>query len=223
MKRNKLWTIICITGLPWLAIFAAGGIYLQQWYMSNYARAPTQIESFDDVKMVLGYACLAWFWVLIKNLSFLGDEPIGLFTWLKKNKYEPPSTSSRKRRAQYPEIPKELLSTVPDGLVLGKKDKYFVRVPIKKGNTLNGIIMGSTGCGKSVLLLTMLLYQLNHKPKPKELFDPMSFFILDIKPELAKKSVVIKGNDKVRVMNPLNRSSYGWDVYYRLNSLEKHL
>ena len=144
------------------------------------------------------------------------SRKIGLFTWLEKYKYEPPESSSRKRKAQYPDIDSELLSDIPDGLVLGRKGKQFVRVPLKRGNILNAIIMGSTGCGKSVLLLTMLIYQLHHKPKKNESFEPMVFFALDIKPELAKKSCVIKGNKKVHVMNPLDRSSYGWDVYYHL-------
>ena len=97
-------------------------------------------------------------------------------------------------------------------MVVGKKGDQYVRVAIKKGDTLNGIIMGSTGCGKSVLLLTMLLYQNHISP------DPMTFFVLDIKPDLARKSVVIKGNQKVRTMDPENRNTYGCDVYYRLKA-----
>lgn len=154
----------------------------------------------------------------MKNLMHIEDsKPIGLLTWLSNYKYEPSEISTRKKRkAQHPPIDEYLLSQEPDGLVLGKYHKYFVRVPIKKGNIQNMILMGAPGCGKSVLLITTLLYQLTYKVKNKTK-DSMTFYCIDIKPELAMKSCFIKGNKRVKVMNPVDRSTYGWNPYYRLN------
>lgn len=222
MKKKKKWSpwnVLCLTGIPWVLIFMAIGIYLEQCLTGKYLTVNSyEIHTNEDLKIIILCTFVGWVIVFTKNLKFLDTpHPIGLFTWMTDYYYEPPAESGRKRRAQYPEIPDELLSDAPDGLVLGRKGKKYVRVPLKKGNILNAIIMGSTGCGKSVLLLTMLLYQLHHKPKKNENFKPMVFFCLDIKPELAKKSSVI-GSKNIHVMNPQDRSSYGWDVYYRLNS-----
>ena len=218
MKRKRsAWEIFCFTGLPWFFITVIAGIFIERWWFIEYKRRSFEITSLSDIKEILFIALIVMLLICLKNLMWIStSRKIGLFTWLEKYKYEPPESSSRKRKAQYPDIDSELLSDIPDGLVLGRKGKQFVRVPLKRGNILNAIIMGSTGCGKSVLLLTMLIYQLHHKPKKNESFEPMVFFALDIKPELAKKSCVIKGNKKVHVMNPLDRSSYGWDVYYHL-------
>ena len=220
MKRKRsTWEIVCITGIPWFFITVIAGIFVEKWWYTEHKGRVFEITSLSDIKALLGIAAAVTLLIFVKNSMWIGSsKKIGLFTFLDKWKYEPAEISSRKRKAQYPDIDPELLSDTPDGLVIGRKGKQFVRVPLKKGNILNCIIMGSTGCGKSVLLLTMLLYQLHHKPKKGESFEPMTFFALDIKPELAKKSCVIKGNKKVYVMNPLDRSSYGWDVYYRLNA-----
>ncbi len=217
--KRTLWSIICLTGIPWFVIITSIGAMLKKWYCATYTRRPFDITGVSDLYSIMIYAGLGTILIFLKNLMFLADDrPIGLLTWTHKYQYKPPMISVQKRKAQYPEIDPELLSDNPDGLVIGRKGKQFVRVPLKKGNILNCIIMGSTGCGKSVLLLTMLLYQLHHKPKKGESFKPMVFFALDIKPELAKKSCIIKGNKKVHVMNPQDRSSYGWDPYYRLKA-----
>ena len=218
MKRKRnVWEIICLTGAPWFFITVIAGIFLKRFWYTEYKRLSFEITSLSDIKEILLIAALIMLLIFVKNLMWLNSsKKIGLFTWLEKWKYEPPELSSRKRKAQYPDIDPDLLSDIPDGLVLGRKGKKFVRVPLKKGNILNAILMGSTGCGKSSLLLSMLIYQLHHKPKENENFSPMVFFALDIKPELAEKSCIIKGNQKVHVMNPLDRSTYGWDVYYRL-------
>lgn len=221
-KRRKwtLWSVLCLTGAPWMVILTIAGIYIKACYIDKYTRgAPFEIRTFDDIKDVVTYAGLAVFIIFMRNLMWLkSDRPIGLLTWIDKYQYEPPSESSRKRKAQYPDVPDELLSDEPDGLVLGCVKEKYLRVALKRGNILNSIIIGSTGCGKSVLILSMLLFQLHHEPKTGESFEPMVFFALDIKPELAKKSVKIAGNKGVHVMNPLDRSSYGWDVYYRLTT-----
>lgn len=219
MRKRSKWEKFCVFGIPWFFVFLGILIFIKKMWYADILHRSFKISSFDDIKLQVAIAGVCWFLLYLKNLIMLTTSvKIGLFTWTNRYKYEPEKNSWRKRLAQYPEIDPELLSPVPDGLVLGKKDKNYVRVPLKKGNILNSIIMGSTGCGKSVLLLTMMLFQLHHKPKSKEAFDPMVFYALDIKPELARKSCRIFGNDRVHVMNPLDRSSYGWDPYYRLTA-----
>ncbi len=225
-RRWTLWSIICLTGAPWMGIFTTAGICLKSWYTENYVRGrPFDPWRLSDIEDVLWLAALGWMIVVFKNMMWLkSDRPIGLLTWIDKYKYEPPSESSRKRKAQYPDVPDELLSDEPDGLVLGRVGKRFLRVPLKIGNILNAVILGSAGTGKSTILLTILIYQLNHARLVSEYgyesgdsFEPMTFYATDIKPELARKSTFIEGNPRVRVMDPQDRSTYGWDVYYNLS------
>lgn len=217
-KKWTLWSILCFTGILWFFIFTATFFYLKRWYCSNYTRRPFEIRGIEDVKDILLYAALCVGFVFLRNLMHLNDEkPISLFTWLEKYRYEPMKESSRKRKAQHPAVDKEFLSKTPDGLVLGKFGNRFVRVPLRKGNIQNAIIMGAPGCGKSVLILTTLIYQLTYLVT-KNIEERMTFFCIDIKPELARKSCFVKGNKAVKVMNPMNRTTYGWDPFYNLNS-----
>lgn len=193
------------------------GIYIKWQYYNYDGRLEFAIKSIRDIEDIITLSFFFWGFVFLKNLMHIEDsKPIGLLTWLSNYKYEPSEISTRKRKAQHPPIDEYLLSQEPDGLVLGKYHKYFVRVPIKKGNIQNMILMGAPGCGKSVLLITTLLYQLTYKVKNKTK-DSMTFYCIDIKPELAMKSCFIKGNKRVKVMNPVDRSTYGWNPYYRLN------
>ena len=139
---------------------------------------------------------------------------MGWLTWMEPLRYEPPEESARRYKAQHPVVDAEFLSDEPTGLVLGTQGKKYVRVPISKGNIQNAIIMGAPGCGKSVLLLSTLINQLNVVPEDER----MTFFAIDIKPELAKKSVAYRGNPRVKVMNPMDRTTYGWNPYYNLSS-----
>lgn len=218
MKHKwTLWNVICLSGVIWFFIAVFMGIYIKWQYYNYDGRLEFAIKSIRDIEDIITLSFFFWGFVFLKNLMHIEDsKPIGLLTWLSNYKYEPPEISTRKRKAQHPPIDEYLLSQEPDGLVLGKYHKYFVRVPIKKGNIQNMILMGAPGCGKSVLLITTLLYQLTYKVKNKTK-DSMTFYCIDIKPELAMKSCFIKGNKRVKVMNPVDRSTYGWNPYYRLN------
>ncbi len=220
-KRKKwtIWSVFCFTGIPWLLIFTVGGIYLKKCYWEKRAISSLiEFTGLEDIKTIVQYAALGWMIVFLRNLIFAtSDKPIGLFTWLDKYKYEPLAESSRKRKAQHPPVDDEYLSKTPDGLVLGRQGKNYVRFPIKKGHALSTIILGTPGSGKSTLLLTTLIYQLNKKESPKN--DPEDdrqvFFILDCKPELLRKSSR-PGDKHIRELSIMDRSKWGWNPYYGL-------
>ena len=213
MRKRGIWEWICITGILWCPIITAGCIALK--YVWCVIRGRECVIYYDDLRPLLAVSVLACLTIFLKNMLWL-DTPrkIHLCTWMNSLDYESLRITERKYNAMYPQINEEYLSDMPDGLVLGRKGKQFVRVLLEKGNILNAIIMGAPGTGKSSLLLTTLLYQYHLSPDKED----TTVFALDIKPELAKKSVVIKGNDRVKVMDPNDRETYGWDVYYRLSS-----
>ncbi len=216
--NNKLLKLIGIS-LVWFAIFTALGIYAKKWWVANYGRGSFEIETVEDIYGILGLAAMGAMLVFVLSLPHKSPD---MFSWMDKIEYEP--NDFRKRKAAHPDPDPEFLSSEPDGLVLGKWRGKFVRVKLQKGNILNAIIMGGPGCGKSVLIETMILYQWHHKPKKKEKFEPMTFYCTDIKPELAiKGQVIVNGRnigdqEMLHVMNPDDRLTYGWDPYYKLTN-----
>lgn len=216
-RRWNAWSIFCCTGFLWFVIFAFSGIWAKKCYWEYFYHREWMPQSKADILNILFYSGLGWLAVVAKTLIWLdSDTKIGLFTWLRKYKYVPRDETSLRREAQYPPVPDELLSNTPGYMTLARVGKKYVKPAVGKGNILNALILGSAGCGKSVLLLTWLLSIHHLKPKKGGRIEPISSFWADIKPELARKSVKIRGNKRVKVMNPLDRSTYGWDVYYRL-------
>lgn len=217
-KRWTLWSAICTSGIPWFIFsFFATKRGIQILYCFYYGK-PKIIHTISDLKVPFLIAGFLWIFVLIGNFSWIySTRKIGLFTWMFTYRPEYEVMSYRKQNALYPQVDTEYLSKKPTGLILGKYKGKYVCYPLKKGNILNTIIMGTPGSGKSALLLSTLITQLNNQFFLKENEEPMTFFALDIKPELAIKSTMITGNDNVHVMNPLERDSYGWDVYYQLS------
>lgn len=130
---------------------------------------------------------------------------------LKKNVT---SISDSKRQAMYKKVTKSdnLLSSKPEGLIFGVQGKQYVTMPIGKEGVRDGvsaIVLGSPGSGKSVFLTNFLLNNFNQK-------NPTPVFCLDIKPELARKSVIMKDNEKVKIVDFTDRSKAGWDVYFAI-------
>ena len=130
---------------------------------------------------------------------------------LKKNVT---SISDSKRQAMYKKVTKSdnLLSSKPEGLIFGVQGKQYVTMPIGKEGVRDGvsaIVLGSPGSGKSVFLTNFLLNNFNQK-------NPTPIFCLDIKPELAKKSVIMKDNEKGKIVDFTDRSKAGWDVYFAI-------
>lgn len=116
--------------------------------------------------------------------------------------------SAQKRVAMYPKVPAELLSKEPEGIILGKYKNQYVREDLKE--TLHYCILGAPGSGKtSTIILDTLLANF---AAGKNMFN---VFAVDVKGELNQKSIEAY-SENVHVVDPDNRNSCGWDVYYRL-------
>ena len=129
--------------------------------------------------------------------------------------------------AAYPDIPAQYASKAPTELVLGKHKGKYAYCPLIKGSLPNGIILGSPGSGKSVLLLGWLYSMLfrneiakKSHSKPSSFYN---FFIVDIKGELYEKLLGIKAEDykatehpDFHVIAPSVKDSFGYDVFYKL-------
>lgn len=122
--------------------------------------------------------------------------------------------SNSKKQAMYKKVEKNdnLLTNKPEGLILGKQGKKYVSFPVGKEGQKDGVsavVLGSPGSGKSVFLTNFLLNNFIQK-------NPTPVFCLDIKPELARKSVAINENKKVKVVDLTDRDKAGWDIYFSI-------
>ena len=219
MRSNlsRLWRLLCISGIPWLGMFILAGIRIKSWYYSNYYHQLFVIRGKNDIRDILIYSILLWWIVVLRNGIWENtDQQIGLFTWLEKYHYTPQKVSSRKIEAMHPSIAPEYLSDTPDGLVLARKGKKYVRFPIAKGHALSSILLGTPGSGKSTILLTTLLWQLQFF-NPKKGKERQVFFILDCKPELRRKASY-RWDKHIRELSIRDRSQFGWDPYYNLDN-----
>ena len=112
--------------------------------------------------------------------------------------------SSNKSKAMRPDVDKRLLYKKPTGITLGKyKDKY-VCYDLNNSNA-HMMLIGGSGSGKSsCYAINMIL------SNPR-----LSIFAVDIKGELHQKGVKYT-DDKAIVFNPQDRTTYGYDPFYRL-------
>lgn len=126
--------------------------------------------------------------------------------------------SDTKRQAMYKRICKAdgLLSPRPEGLIFGTQGNKYVTFPLGKENMRDGvsaIVLGSPGSGKSVFLINFLLNNFMQQ-------NPIPVFVLDIKPELARKSVSMD-NKNIKIVDFIDRSKAGWDVYFAIDNSTK--
>ena len=105
---------------------------------------------------------------------------------------------------RYPTVDKKLISVKPTGIIFGKyKHRYVCKRPDEDGHV---IILGGSGSGKSsTVIIPMLLCN-----------EDIGSFCIDIKGELSYKASDYTDSNTV-IFNPLNRFSYGYDVFYALS------
>lgn len=225
-KKWTFWERIHFSGIIWFAIGIAGGIYLKTQLYSNYSRKTFSINSVADISDVLLCAGLFWFVVVLINIAHLSrNEPPSMFSWLDKRD-ESNGNGLRKKMAAYPTLSNEYLSKKPQGLVLGRYRNSYVYVPIRSDG-VGAFFIGSPGAGKSTLLLGFLYSALYsnkiHMRTNEKNSDAFNFFMVDIKGELYESLLKIRAgiyravdNYTIQVVQPSNRESFGWDVFYRM-------
>ena len=105
---------------------------------------------------------------------------------------------------KYPKVNQQMLTNKPEGVVFGKiRNKYVRKRPDEDGHVL---IIGGSGSGKSSCLIIPTLLA----------SKDIGSFCIDIKGELSYK-VSEYSDSRTVVFNPLDRFSYGYDVFYMLD------
>lgn len=126
-------------------------------------------------------------------------------------------SSPLKMQAMYPRVNERFLFDYPEGVVFGrtetgmvKKHTEYLCKPLEKEHYRDGhvLLIGGSGSGKSasVIIPTLLASP-----------DNMGMFIVDIKGELWRKSRRVDDKNTV-IIDFQDRSKYGWDGLYMLNS-----
>lgn len=159
---------------------------------------------YTGVRLIIAVAIFVWGMIIFKNIidyKFKNRRKFGRAE---------ADISSDKRKAMYPDVPKRYLSKIPDGFTLGKCGRKYFRLPVDTNDITHACIIGAPGSMKSSTLLNALIYNFN---LAKEKF---TVFALDVKPELAKKSIDTS-SEQCHVFNPSRFDEWGWDVWYGLN------
>ena len=200
MKKltKRIYSILAFTGL-WLVPF----VYI----IISQAFPAVDTKTLVIILLIL----VAWtsfnnFWTIAcegKQLDEIGiGDGLMIDTGLKKE-------SAQKRVAMYPKVPPELLSKEPEGIILGKYKERYVRIPLK--DIYHYCILGGSGSGKTstVLLDTLLANFATGR-------NAFQTFCIDIKGEISQKSTFAY-DENVLIVDPSDRTTVGWDVYYRLH------
>lgn len=220
--RNALW----YTG-GWLYLTCVGTIYA----VTTYARV-LQIPVPDiHPALIWGLPLIIPAKIIATNRKRAkrGETDFGFRDALGLNVHDD-QYSKERLAATYPPVNPKYLSTYPQDLVLGKQGNKYVSVPIGSDG-INIFAVGTPGAGKTVVLLSILLANLyGDKYLSKSIFQskakkkPFNFFVVDVKPEIFWKLMYLKGgvynaedDYPIQVVQPSNRRSYGWDVFYRIH------
>ena len=200
MKKilQAIYNLLGFTGL-WLAPIVYG--ILGQGFLS--------LDS--QKRLLVCLAVIVWtsfnnFWSIACEGKHFDEINIGdgliPDTGLKKE-------SPQKRVAAYPKVPVQYLSKTPEGVILGTYKNRYVRVPT---DTIHHYcILGGTGSGKSSTILLDSLLANFSKDIPGALV-----FAIDVKGELHEKSTKTF-SENVLIVDPSDRTTAGWDAFYRLH------
>lgn len=165
------------------------------------------LSGHQKVILFFGITLLIWVMLFLKNLY---DYKINRRTEFG---HSDNSLSKDKCKAMYPAIPSRYLSKKPDDFTLGKYHHKYFRLPIDLNDITHCLVIGAPGSFKSSTLLNSLIWNFNFAKEK----DKFTVFAMDVKPELARKSVDTCSN-QCHVFNPSTKEGWGWDVWYGLNS-----
>ncbi|MCI9448559.1 MAG: type IV secretory system conjugative DNA transfer family protein [Lachnospiraceae bacterium] len=184
-------------------------------YLYQIVKMQEFILNTESLKGIALGGLIAPFFIMVSNL----------YDWLAKGTtdFTPNLTFTRdvtaisnsKKQAMHKKVGRQdnLLTDNPEGLVLGKQGRKFVRLPIGREDQRDGVsavILGSPGAGKSVFLTNFLLINFSQQ-------NPTPVFCLDIKPESARKGINMRENKNVKIVDFNDRNKAGWDVYYSIH------
>ncbi len=146
---------------------------------------------------------------------------VGVIAWLfvvVDGWKESPESWSRKGKFDHPKPPEKLLKKKPQGIVLGKYQSSYV---CDIGRPAHVLVLGQSGSGKSVLLLSTLLAnngiaEGNDGRRSTEKMSHRSLFVLDLKGELSYKSIRYSDENGC-IVSISDRSLMGYDMLYKLH------
>lgn len=146
---------------------------------------------------------------------------VGVIAWLfvvVDGWKESPESWSRKGKFDHPKPPEKLLKKKPQGIVLGKYQSSYV---CDIGHPAHVLVLGQSGSGKSVLLLSTLLAnngiaEGNDGRRSTEKMSHRSLFVLDLKGELSYKSIRYSDENGC-IVSISDRSLMGYDMLYKLH------
>ena len=154
--------------------------------------------------LVLSFVPTLYIWSLNSTAKSNGKQRFGLLD-VFNHRMDPYYQSSLKNRAKYPAVPERFLSDKPDGIILGRYRGKYVYKPVDEDGHV--FVVGGSGSGKSsAIVIPTILTNSN-----------VGIFAIDIKGELSHKTCK-KGAKDCIIFNPQDRSSWGYDPFYMLNS-----
>lgn len=212
--KAHLWESLCISGIPWPVLIFKVLVKGKELYAMHIRGQPISLIGYNDRKSAFVLAGIGWFCILLLNIQrYSMGKKVTLLSWMIKLDYEPAKITSRKLRELYPPIDDRYLSKTYSGGILVGKDTHntglYVRYPISNENTLAGALFcGGPGTGKTTLMISTILSMQN---------SDTTMMVVDIKPEIYDKTVNPVIHSNVKKIDPFDRKSYGFNLYYGIS------
>lgn len=180
-----------------------------------------------SVMVPIGFGATLKYWAFLHGCRVLDADlnvlkasfGVGLICWFlmyDKIYHSDPEEWSRKNQFSHPPVDKQLLHKEPCGIIFGRDTrtgKYVCQDTEQRG-IAHELIIGGSGSGKSSSLIIPTLL-INQKK---------TVVAVDIKGELGQKTVDLRkaeADGHICILNPNDRSTYGYDPLYELNSIKE--